>query len=180
MRLQTVEIFTFDELPEAIREKVRDNFRQSPDLWGWQMEHWESGQAFSRIAPIDIREADFSYGQVSIRWTDSDEVKSLSGLRAWKWLSNNKWFEWAHKNKRGDCTLTGYCADCLFADAIAEYESNPMSTPELMQVFYEAAQSWVHGGRRDLEYSYSDEAIDETIEANEYEFYSDGDMACPR
>jgi hypothetical protein len=180
MRTQTIEIFTFDELPETIKDRVRDNFRNGGDLWGWQCEHWESGQAFSRIAPIDIIEADFGCGHVYTRWTDSDEIGDLSGIRAWKWLLNNEWFEWARKNKQGDCTLTGYCADCLFADAIAEYESNPLGTPELRQVFSEACQAWAYGGRDDLEHAYSNEAIDETIEANEYEFYSDGDMACPR
>lgn len=177
MRTKTIEIYTFEELSEDTRDIVRNNFRQMPDLWSWQDDWGQSAQAFSRIAPIDIRDADYDRAQVSIRWTDSDEIAELSGLRGWKWLLNNEWFQWALDNKKGACTMTGFCADCLFADAIAQYESNPLATPELKQVFYEAAQSWVYGARSDMEYAYSNQAIDDMIECNEYEFYANGEFA---
>lgn len=177
MRTQTITIYTFDELPDETKSKVRDNFRNSGDLWHWQTEHWDSGQAFARIAPIDIIQADFGCGHVDTRWTGDDAIGDLSGLRAWKWLLNNDWFKWASDMVAGSCTMTGYCADCFFGDAIAEYERNPMGTPELRQVFYEACQAWAQGGRADCEYVYSDNAIDETIEANEYEFYASGALA---
>lgn len=174
MRTKTIEIYTFNELPDATKERVRDNFRQMPDLWAWGDECWKSAQAFSQIAPLEITEADYDRGQVFVRWKWGTDIAELSGVRAWKWLHNNNWFKWARDNKSGLCTMTGYCADCDFADPIAAYERNPLRVPELQQVFYEAAQSWVHAARRDMEHAYSNEAIDELIECNEYEFDATG------
>ena len=177
MRLKTIEIYQFHELEDYAKERARDYFRNSSDLWGWQSEWWESAQAFSKIAPIDIREADFERRHVDIRWTGDDDLAELSGLRAWKWLENNNWFKWAADNKSGKCTMTGYCGDCPFGDAIAEYKDDPKHTPELKQVFYEAAQAWIHEAAADMEYCYSDEHIDDLIEINEYEFLDNGTFA---
>lgn len=178
-------VYSFDELSDSAKESARDNFRNDGDLWGWQSEWWNSAEAFSKIAPIRITSADIDRAQVDIEWTGpdyalrydhSDEIAELSGLRAWKWLQNNNWFKWAANEKQGACTLTGYCGDCSFADTFAQYEKNPLSVPDLKQVFYESAQSWVFDARKDCEYAYSDEAIDQMIECNEYEFTESGEL----
>ena len=140
MREETIKIYSFDELSDSAKEAARNHFRQS-DCWNWSEEWWQSAQAFSRIAPIDIREADCSRRNVTIQWQGDNSIRELSGLRAWKWLLNNNWFEWARKNKAGDCTLTGFCGDRAFADTIAQYEKNPQSVPDLEQLFYEFTES---------------------------------------
>lgn len=186
MRTVTKTIYTFDELSDDAKERAREWYRSCGDTWGWQSEWWNSAKEFSRIAPIKIREADYERGHVSIEWTGpnyalrfdhSDNIAELTGLRAWKWLSNNGWFDWARKNSAGECTMTGYCGDCSFSDALEPYERNPRAVPDLKQVFYEMAQAWVFAARRDMEHSYSDEAVDESIIANEYEFDSEGNPA---
>lgn len=169
-------VYSFDELSDSAKESARDNFRNDGNLWGWQSEWWQSAQAFGKIAPIRITSADYDRAQVDIEWTDGDAIADLSGLRAWKWLQNNNWFKWAAKEKLGACTLTGYCGDCSFADTFAQYEKNPLSVPDLKQVFYESAQSWVYEAQKDCEYSYSNEAIDQMIECNEYEFTESGGL----
>ena len=185
MRTETITIYSYDELPETVRETVRNNFRTMGDLWAWSGEWWNSAQKFSRIAPIDIKEADWDRAHVTCEWTGpdyalrfdhSDEIAELSGLRAWKWLLNNNWFQWARRNAAGECTLTGYCGDCSFAGPLIEYEKNPSRVPDIKQVFYECAESWVYDAQQDCEYSYSDSAIDEMIEANDYEFLANGDL----
>lgn len=191
-RTMTVTLYQFDELSDSAKERARDWYRSTGDTWFWQSEWWKSAQAFSAIAPIDISAADYDRRHVEYRWTGAadydrryveyrwtgdDEVASLSGLRAWKWLQNNGWFDWAARNKAGECTMTGYCGDCPFGDAINSYARTPSRVPELRQVFYEAAQAWVNGAADDMEYSYSDESVDETIRCNEYEFDSEGNPA---
>lgn len=177
MRMQTVTIYLYDELSEQTKDKVRDNFRQMSDLWVWGEDYWQSAREFSRISPIDIREADYCNARIEARWTSDDAIAKLSGIRAWKWLANNGWFTWAEKNANGDCTMTGFGGDCPFGDAFIEYKDNPLKVPSLSQVFNEAAQSWVYEAQRDMEHAYTDEAIDDMICANEYEFYANGDMA---
>jgi len=174
MREETIQIFTFEELSDEAKEKARDDYRRDGMVWVWEAEWWNSAQAFSKIAPISIESADYDHGQVSIRWTESEDIADLQGLRAWRWLQNNGWFDWAKKNKAGDCTMTGDCADCSFADDLDKYRIFPQTVPDLKQVFYECAQSWVYAARSDMEYANSDEAIDEMLIANGYEFLSDG------
>lgn len=167
----TVTVYQFDELSDSAKERAREWYRSTGDTWDWQAEWWQSAQAFSAIAPIDIRAAYYDRRHVEYRWTGDDDVGALEGLRAWKWLQNN---DWAARNKRGDCTMTGYCSDAPFGDAINSYVRTPSRVPELRQVFYEAAQAWVNDAADDYEYSYSDESVDENIRINEYEFDSEG------
>lgn len=172
-----IELFQISELNDKARERAIDAFRNAGDCWGWGAEWWDSAQAFSRIAPIDIWEADYDRRDVTIRWTGGDAIRELSGLRAWKWLQNNGWFAWAENERKGACTMTGYCGDAPFGDAIAAYARKPLSVPSIEQVFYEAAQAWVCEAADDCEHAYSDEAIAEQIECNEFEFTADGRLA---
>lgn len=177
MRVIDKTLYTFDELSDTAKERARDWYRSCGDTWGWSDEWWGSAKAFSDIAPITIIRADYDRGDVSYHWTGDEDARELSGLRAWKWLTNNGWFEWAREEAKGRCSMTGYCGDAPFGDAFEQYERNPLKVPDIEQVFYEAAQEWVHAARRDLEYSYSDEAVDESITINEYEFDEEGNRA---
>jgi len=174
---RTIEItvFEFDELSDEAKEKARDWYR-STDCWCWQDEWRESAQEFSKIAPIDIDNADYNAGHVNITWTGDDDVAKLTGLRAWKWLHNNGWFDRARKEVQGACGLTGSFGDASLFDPFTEYEKTPVSIPDLKQAFYECAQSWVYEARSDMEYSYSDESVDTNIRANEYQFTEDGKL----
>jgi len=63
------------------------------------------------------------------------------------------------------CSLTGYCADAVFAD----HAPAVMPLPSLIRKWYEDA--W----EKDLEKTLNDnESIDETLIANEYEFWEGG------
>lgn len=171
-KIKTISVYSFDELDDCAKETARAIFRND-DCWLWQSDWWASAQAFCRIAPIEIRSADYDAGHVSVRC----DAPELSGLRAWKWLQNNEWFDLAARNKAGECTLTGFCGDCDLFDPIAALANKPLQVPELSQLFYECAQSWVFAARADCEYSYSDECIDELICANDYEFMENGRLA---
>ena len=174
MRLQTIEIFTFDELSDSAKEKARQWWREV-DTWD-SSEWWNSAKAFGKIAPISITSADYDRGQVDVEWQGVEEAQYLEGLRAWKWLTNNGWFKWAKLETLGECTATGFCGDAPFADPLIEYSRNPLSVPDLLQVFYECAQSWVFEARGDLEGTQENSYIDDMITANEYEFTSDGEI----
>lgn len=176
MRDVQFQVFQYDELPEKAQERARDWYTSQEEVWAWDGEWWQSAQEFSAIAPIDIHSADYARAHVNIVWTGSDAVEDLEGLRAWKWLLNNGWFELARRNVRGDCTLTGFCGDCELFDPLPQYERNPSRVPTLRQVFYECAQSWVYGARNDWEASYETENVAEAIRANEYEFTEEGEF----
>ena len=179
-------LYQFDELSESAKETARNWWRNSGDCWSWASEWIASLQAFERIAPIKVRSWDVDRADISVEWVGphyalrydhSDAIGELSGVRAYKWLHNNGWLDLAKRNVDGDCTLTGYCGDYPLFDPIAQYAKNPARIPELSQLFYECAQSWVYAAREDMEYSYSDESIDENIRCNEYEFDESGNIA---
>ena len=169
MKHVTIEIFDYSELSEAAKQSARDWYCEG-GAWYWQDEWWQSARAFSDIAPVDIQSADYERADVDCTWQGECDVEDLEGVRAWKWLQNNGWFDLAARNAQGDCTLTGYCGDCDLFDPLHEYAKTPLAVPDLRQVFYECAQSWVQAARRDLEESYSREVVEENIEANEYQF----------
>ena len=175
MRTETIEVFTFDELSESAKEVAR-NWYRSGEVWHWGGEWWNSAVAFSAIAPIDIRGVDWDRADPDMRWSGDDDLRELSGVRAWKWLQNNGWFDLAAKNVMGDCTLTGYCGDCDFFDPIEKHRRHPAGVPDLETLFRDCVYSWAFAGRRDMEWCYSDECVDETIRCNEYEFTASGDF----
>lgn len=173
MKHVTIKICTYKELSEAAKERARDWYCEG-DTWHCQDEWWQSAQEFSAIAPIDIQAADYERAHVEFEWQADCDVADLKGVRAWKWLQNNGWFDLAARNVQGDCTLTGFCGDCSLFDPLHKYSASPLSVPDLRQVFYECAQSWIYDARLDLEASYSEEVVEENIIANEYEFTEHG------
>lgn len=175
MRTETItkEIFEFDELDDSAKQRAREWWTAGGDHWQSD-EWWQSAQNWAEIAPISIESADYDRGHVECTWSADCEIESLSGLRAWKWLQNNGWFDWAEREAPGACTLTGFCGDAPFADPLVQYSKTPLRVPDLKQVFYECAQAWVFEARSDLLSSYEEETIDDNIRLNEYEFNADG------
>lgn len=175
MRTETIEIFTFAELTDSAKERARQWFREG-GCWHWSDEWWDSAAAFSKIAPIKVRSIHWERAEPEMVWSEDAELSELSGVRAWKWLHNNGWFDLAAENVKGGCTLTGYCGDCAFFDPIEKYARDPMGVPELGDLFRDCVYSWAFAARDDMEWSHSDECVDDTIEANGYEFEACGNF----
>jgi hypothetical protein len=186
MRAIQVNLYAFDELGDDAKEAARDFFRLCPDHWD-SSDWWASAQAFAELAPISIDEADYDRRDVRVRWMGDEDVAELSGLRAWKWLNNNgphvlvgngspSWLEAAEKEAEGNCGLTGFCGDAPLFDPIAEIR-DPRAVPTLRELFEDCADRWMREAADDMEYTYSDECIDEMIRADAYEFYEDGTPA---
>lgn len=171
---QTCALYTIDSLERRAKERAINWVREG-EPWGFQAEWWDSAQSFSEIAPIDIYEADYQRRHVSSRWQGDKCVSELFGIRAAKWLINNGWQELARRNVQGGCTLTGYCGDCPLFEPIDQYlKGDWRRIPDLEQVFYECAQSWVNEAANDCEYCYSDEHCEELAVINEWLFHKDG------
>jgi hypothetical protein len=175
MKHVTIKVCTFDELSDDAKERARDWYRQG-GCFHWRDEWWQSAREFSAIAPVDIFRVDIACAHVDVSWHADENVRGLSGVRAWKWLQNNGWFELARRNAQGDCTLTGFCGDCPLFDPLVKYAETPGQVPGLEQVFYECAQSWVSEAQRDYDWCNSDEAIDDNIICNAYEFTEQGEF----
>lgn len=173
MRTVTLEVYRFNELSEESQGRFLSELRAHSDLWGWKDEWCDSAKEFCKIAPVDVKSADFDHGTTYTRWTEEQDLSQLEGIRAWKWLNNNGWFDLAQRNNEGECTLTGYAGDCPLFDPIHALRDTPEDVPSLDQLFFNCIASWIRAAQEDLEFTYSDENLKELAESN-YEFLYDG------
>lgn len=172
----TKELYKLDELPADIQEKVILHWREN-DHFFWGDEWEQSLNGFCKIAPIskvDWQVGVWGYTFASCK-VDDENIGELSGIRAWKWLANNGFFD--EKLIGGNCPFTGYCGDEDLLDPIRKAKANPASIGSLEELFNDCLHSWAKAYRADLEYWYSDEAIREDIAINDYEFDREGNLA---
>ena len=74
------------------------------------------------------------------------------------------------------CNLTGYCMDDTLLQPIYDFLKKP-DNRTLKDLYDDCFESFISAWNKDVEYQCSEEAIIETIEANEYEFAIDGQLA---
>ena len=88
------------------------------------------------------------------------------------WLNNHR----ALPDLSGNFPFTGYCFDETLLDGIRKFLNRPWNCTyeELMQ---DCIDDFCKDYANDVDYQYSDEAVDESIAANEYEFLEDGSRA---
>jgi len=178
--MRTIEtiLYTFDELDDTAKENARANFRNSgylddTDQWNWK-EASESREAFLDEFRAEFRQG--SCGSECVRipihsW--SNPIGDLEYVRLWKYLNAN------HAeciSKIGHCQFTGVTWDECLLDGIAEFMKKPYRT-DFESLLYSCCEDLRIAVERDIEYQNSDEAIDESIRANKYEFTKNGDLA---
>ena len=173
MRVEIIKLYQFDELNDAAKEKAREWYR-TDHVWDWHDEWWDSAVAFSAIAPVNVDGMEWYNVCSEMSWTGDDALRKISGVRAWKWLQNNGWFDLAAKNVVNGFTLTGYGSDNGFFDPIEKYQRDPAGVPDLETLFRACVYSWASAARRDMEWFYSDDCVDDMLVNGEYEFTSRG------
>ena len=193
MRTATIEIYKYEELSDAAKEKAREWFREANqnDGYAWESENQDTLKAFLDMFDCQLRR-DFC------RCNDSD-IGELSGLKLHKYLTANfyseifkpkqYWICQGIKNCVGsgakkresnifvnpyNCSLTGYCMDNEILEPVINFILKPNVNTcfdDLMDSCFEAYKKAV---QKDRDFQDSDEYIEESIIANEYEFTADG------
>lgn len=157
MRTITKQVFTFDELSDRAKEKAREWYREGAEF-PWLEEHKASIDAF-----ID------HFGAV------------LKGWNIGPWSPPDYDVEFDNSNFRGvklsqftgQEMLTGFCAD---SDLWGTFRAEFKRTGDAKIAFESAVRVGFEAWRTEWEYSLSDESADESIRANEYEFYENGEV----
>lgn len=158
MRNITKTVYLFSELSDRAKEKAREWWRQG-DPTAWDDDSLDSIKAFCTEFGVTLR--DYSVAPYS-RPTYSVDADN-SNFRGRKLREFNR-----------DAMPTGYCLDCpLWQTFCDEWKK----TGDPKQSFDSALHAAFNEWRDDREYQLSDESIDETIEANEYEFDEKGAVA---
>lgn len=175
MRTVSQTVYKYHELSDSAKATARDWYR-STDCYHWGSENMDSLEAFCTEFRLRLR--DYSVGgpwcrgnHVRVEVIDSD-VAELSGVRAWKWLTNNHDMP---KLLAGNCPWTGYCFDEVLCDELREFMAKPDGRT-LGELFQDCAERWLKEFVDDIDYAHSDEAVEESIVINEYEFTESGDF----
>ncbi len=189
--VQTI-VYKFAELSDSAKEKAIDNWRESQE-WFNGSEFVASLKEFCGRCGIKIK--DWSLGDrsdVSIAYDPVDqhswglpygtrhgEAGHMKGIRLWKWWMNgNGPFtpEEIRKAVDGSCPLTGTCTDCCLFDAIGRFLSRPDKHTDMDDLIRECIQDFESACTKDHEWTFSDEATQESIEANDPEFDENGNL----
>ena len=179
MRTIETTVYTFAELSEDAKEQARDNFRQSSYLddicrWNWQ-EASQSRDLFLREFSAELRYGSCQSESVRVSphyWQADGALGDLSYVRLWKYINAN------HADcisKIGHCQFTGVCWDEVLLDGIAEFMRKPYKI-DFKSLLYLCCEDLRIAVEAECEYQNSDEAIDESIECNGYEFTQDGEI----
>lgn len=160
MRTITKNVYLFSELSEPAKEKARDWWRGRGFEYSWSMESRASIKAFCDLFDVDL--VDYS----------------ISAYCPVDYTTNRKTHHFCGWNKKRVNAipdfLTGYCLD---QDLVLTLKKEFGQHGDLKAAFESAIHAGFTAWRDDMEYQLSDDAVDETLIANEYEFYENGGLA---
>jgi hypothetical protein len=158
MRVLTVEAFRFQDLEDEAKERAREWYRDGLD-YPWFSESIDSIRAFVK-----------HFGASLMDW----EIGGVSGGDYIKTDATNANFRGVKlADIDPDFMPTGYCLD---ADLWGSFHEDFKKTGDAKYAFEQALEAALYAIRRDMDYHYSDEAVDESLRFNEYEFNSNGSI----
>lgn len=189
MRTETISIYQFSELSEEAKREALDKFEAFTDHI-WDDAH-ETVKKF--CDEFYIKTGHNSWLDYSSNKFD-DPINELTGVRLRTWLINNyghlftegKPFgyylgggKYKHRSKvifvNTCCPFTGVCYDEDILQPLRDFIKKPDNS-NLDDLFYDCFETLRNSIESEIEYRNSDEAKQEDIEANGYEFYEDGTM----
>jgi len=182
MRQETVthNIYKYDELSEQAKEKAREWYRQG-DLYHWHDFNMETLKQFECIFPI--YNSNCSYGgyrppfidySIDIHYNNyydsEDEILELSGVRLYKYIVNNYWYDLfkpatrflktigsnnnrerkSKINFNNDCVLTGYCIDMSILGPIYDFLKGPYGKDHEGNLIFDKPRYWYNVTFQDL------------------------------
>lgn len=157
--MKTVEltVYKFDELNDKAKERARAWYRRDFE-YPWWSEVQDSLKTF--CAEFGVKVLDYSMGDTRDEYIKTDATNA--NFRGFKLKDFDR-----------NAMPTGYCLDCdlryTFADEFKKHG-------DALGAFKDALNAFLIGVRNDVEYQYSDEAVDESLVCNEYDFTEDGNI----
>lgn len=156
--MRTIEktVFAFDELSDYAKENAREWYREGAEF-PWCEEYKASINAF--IDHFGATLKDWNIGPWSpLEYRVEFDNSNFRGVKLSQFT--------------GEETPTGFCADC---DVWGTFHKAFKGTGDAKLAFESAVRAGFEAWRTDWEFSLSDDAVDENIRANEYEFYENGE-----
>lgn len=158
MRTIETTIYTFDELSDKAKERAIEEQRYHME-YPWTKDCLDSLNAFCDEFNVRVTECTLSDCYRASIVTDA----TPRHFRGVKLSSFDR-----------EVMPTGFCFD---SDLRYTFHDEFKKTGDAYHAFETAIEAFLSAVRRDISWHYSDEAIQENIEANEYEFTENGDLA---
>lgn len=154
MEVVELQIFQFNELDEQAKQKAREWYRCTSD-YPFYDEAKDSLKAFCDHFRVTVR--DWALGDMRGYVKTDAEQRHFRGVKL--------------SEQDREAMPTGLWLDCeLFAHFYDEFKR----TGDAKEAFDDALHNFVRAVANDVEYYYSDESIDGSMEANEWTFTKEG------
>ncbi len=172
MKQIITEVFEFNELSKEAKERARQWYRECDSDYHWSKEALNSLKALAehfsgklKDWSVDWGNSSYSSAEFDMPELEENEIKDL--------LKKLGTYDKKTLKGHGDCKLTGYSADEDAIDGFRQaYFKGERDLDELMK---ESFKTWLKACQADYEYQNSNEAVDESINANDYTFTSEGE-----
>jgi hypothetical protein len=158
MRTIETTVYQFHELSEDAKEKAREWYKQG-DVYGWSDEYRHSIETFCAHFGVELKDWNIGPGSPIDYRTDAENAH-FRGLKL--------------RDLPHDQAPTGFCGDYALW---VTFEKEFKRTGDALAAFNSALDAGFKEWRDDWESAYSDEAVDEAITANGYEFTEEGERA---
>jgi hypothetical protein len=186
--MKTIKIYEYHELSEEAKERAREDYRESINE---RDSEWITGEVFDSLKATCVFAGfgleDWNIGEDSdhLRLDIPEDIENIEGPRAFSWLENNligplraPWKWTAGRKKYGErpgmiksCPFTGVCYDEDMLESLRESIARGRSIKDSFIGLGHTAMNII---RAEMEYRRTDEAVAESIEANEYHFFENG------
>ena len=156
MRVIEKEVFTYEELSESAKHEAKQWWIGNGIEYHWWDDSKSSIEAFCKHFGVKI--INYDIGAFSHSWmTTNADNSHFRGLKI--------------KGFDPDKMPTGYYLDCALWGT---FHKTWKETGSPLKAFNEAIDEAVKDIQKDWEYQYSDEAVEEMLILNEYEFTEEG------
>lgn len=157
MKEVLIKLYSFDELEDTAKQEARNWWREG-DCFSWENESRQSIYAFVDYFRVKLKDWGVDDSTYFYR-TDADNA-NFRGMKL------------AHFAR--DYMPTGYILDSYLWETF--YDAFKASG-DAKQAFYDGLDAGFKAWRDDMAWQLSDEAIDECLIINDYEFMEDGSRA---
>lgn len=165
MKTVQIKIYRLSELSPKSKETALAHFREDPTLASDVADEIiDSVKCFCKTFGINFKHIHLDNSIFSVDYPKLSETYNETVGDYLKTLV-----------PKGDCPFTGVCWDETLLDSVREnLTSTSTDSDDLRSVLSDSLYAICRAYQDEVSYRYGDEALSELIEANDYEFTSDG------
>lgn len=174
MRIKEVKVYQFSELSDTAKGRAKDDF--AADMgYSWSAEWLASLKSLAEHFDAKLSNWSIDWFAGSHSSADFALPDDMSEEEIGERIGRLGTYNAETLSGNGDCVLTGFCMDEDAIDGLRiAWHEGERSLDSLLQA---AFRSLLKAAQADCEDQYSDERFAEMCNANDYEFYENGELA---